>query len=194
MRRSVESYVDSLQAAIAAINPQEVLQLVNLLWAVRDNDRTVFLAGNGGSAATASHAAVDWMLGSQVSDPSLRVICLAESVASISATGNDYEFGDTFSRPLVSLARPGDLLVVISASGNSDNLVRAVERAGQLGLTTAALTGFDGGRLKTQCDFSVHVPTSQGDYGVSEDCHLSVVHMVKELLMLGKQSDGALSD
>lgn len=189
MKRNVESYVEDLSVAISKISGDELRRFTTLLWDTRKSSGTVFLAGNGGSAATASHAAVDWMLGSGVSEPALRVVALTESVASITATGNDYEFREVFSRSLAHLARPGDLFLAISASGNSPNLVSATKQAKVLGVTTAALTGFDGGWLKNACDVSIHVPTENRDYGVSEDAHLAVVHMIKELLMRGPDSD-----
>jgi D-sedoheptulose 7-phosphate isomerase len=150
---------------------------------VRRSGSTVFIAGNGGSASTASHISLDWMLGPNLVNPPLRVISLVDSTASITATGNDIAFLDIFSRPLRALAQEGDLLVVVSASGNSPNLVSLVETARDKGVRVAAITGFDGGRLAKAADLSIHVATEIGDYGVAEDIHLMIGHMVKEALL-----------
>jgi D-sedoheptulose 7-phosphate isomerase len=126
--------------------------------------------------------ATDLMLGSGLVDPPLRVIALTDNHAVITATGNDLGFDHVFSRQLRHLAKPDDLLITVSASGNSPNVLACVEAAKELGLTTIAFTGFDGGRLATMVDLLVHVPTRQGAYGPVEDVHLMVNHMITEQL------------
>lgn len=160
------------------------MALVSLLQRIRKSGSTVFIAGNGGSASTAEHISLDWMLGTGLSSPPLRVVSLSESSASITATGNDFAFDAIFSRQLQSLAVEGDLLVVISASGNSANLVGLVEEARGMGVQIVAITGFDGGQLAQLAELSVHVPTAVGDYGVAEDLHLMIGHIVKEVLIV----------
>ena len=184
----VEAYFARMVTAINHINKASITELLTVLSKQRNAGSTVFIAGNGGSASTAEHIALDWMLGTGLSSPPLRVVSLAQSSASITATGNDFAFEDVFSRQLKSLARKGDLLVVISASGNSPNMLKLVEVARTIGVQVIAMTGFDGGRLAQIADLSVHVPTAMGDYGVAEDLHLMVGHIVKEALIAGENS------
>jgi D-sedoheptulose 7-phosphate isomerase len=181
--KTAKAYIKRVTLTLEKINLFPILELVNELMSVRRSGSTVFIAGNGGSASTASHISLDWMLGTNLVNPPLRVISLVDSTASITATGNDIAFLDIFSRPLRALAQEGDLLVVVSASGNSPNLVSLVETARDKGVRVAAITGFDGGRLAKAADLSIHVATEIGDYGVAEDIHLMIGHMVKEALL-----------
>ena len=126
--------------------------------------------------------ATDLMLGSGLVNPPLRVIALTDNQAIITATGNDVNFHQVFSRQLFHLAQRGDILIVVSASGNSPNVLACVDTAKELGLTTIAFTGFDGGRLAAMVDLLVHVPTRVGAYGPVEDVHLMVNHMITEQL------------
>lgn len=181
-----ETYMARIRQSLQALDTKQIANLVLALRAVRQAGSTTFIAGNGGSASTADHISLDWMLGTGLSNPPLRVVSLAQSAASMTATGNDIAFEDVFSRQLKSLARTGDLLVVISASGNSPNLLKLVDDAKKIGVQVIAMTGFDGGRLAQIADLSVHVPTAMGDYGVAEDLHLMIGHIVKEALIAGE--------
>ena len=126
--------------------------------------------------------ATDLMLGSQLVDPPLRVIALTDNQAIITATGNDLEFNQIFARQLSMLAKPDDLLITVSASGNSPNILACIDIAKAMNLTTIGFTGFDGGKLATVVDLLVHVPTRKGAYGPVEDVHLAVNHMITEQL------------
>jgi D-sedoheptulose 7-phosphate isomerase len=176
------AYRNECIAALNSIDLDAVESVTRALLDARGRGSSVFVVGNGGSAATASHMATDLMLGSGLVDPPLRVIALTENQAIITATGNDLGFDQVFSRQLRHLAKPQDLLIAVSASGNSPNVLACVEAAKELGLTTVAFTGFDGGRLATKVDLLVHVPTRQGAYGPVEDVHLMVNHMITEQL------------
>lgn len=182
MLKTLEAYRDQCLEAISAVDLTAVQSVVEELLSIRQSGSTVFIAGNGGSAATASHMATDLMLGSQLSDPPLRVISLSDNTSLITATGNDLSFERVFSRQLASMAREKDLLIVVSASGNSPNLVSCVQTAQDLNVGTVAFTGFDGGILSQMVDLSVHVPTLEGAYGPVEDVHLSLNHMITECL------------
>jgi|AntAceMinimDraft_12_1070368.scaffolds.fasta_scaffold30167_2 D-sedoheptulose 7-phosphate isomerase len=182
-KKSVDSYKARLLSAIEDFDFHEVSSLVEILLAARERGATVFIAGNGGSASTASHYVVDWMLGTEISDPPLPVVALTDNVPGLTATGNDVEFSEIFSRQLRSLGKPGDVLIVVSASGNSPNLLAALHEAQSRTISVVAITGFDGGKLKDLADVSVHVSTQLGDYGVAEDIHLTIGHVVKEALM-----------
>jgi D-sedoheptulose 7-phosphate isomerase len=176
------AYRNECIAALNSIDLDAVESVTRALLDARGRGSSVFVVGNGGSAATASHMATDLMLGSGLVDPPLRVIALTDNHAVITATGNDLGFDHVFSRQLRHLAKPDDLLITVSASGNSPNVLACVEAARELGLTTIAFTGFDGGRLATMVDLLVHVPTRQGAYGPVEDVHLMVNHMITEQL------------
>jgi D-sedoheptulose 7-phosphate isomerase len=155
-----------------------------LLEEARRHGRTIFLVGNGGSAATASHAACDLSLGPRVfGGKAYRAISLADNNAFITAAGNDVGYDMVFSEQLRTLLRPGDVVLAISASGNSPNIIKAVEYANQAGAVTIGLTGFDGGRLRQIAGEQIHVPTPKGDYGPVEDLHLVLNHLITSYLV-----------
>jgi len=184
-KKAIFDYQERMTSALAGFNFGQIESFVAKLFDIRNEGSTVFVAGNGGSASTASHYAVDWMLGTALVNPSLRVIALTESAASITATGNDQGFDRIFQRQLEHLGQARDLLVVVSASGNSPNLVALVRFAQSVGIVAVAITGFDGGALKQLADVSLHVETAAGDYGIAEDLHLMIGHVVKEALIAG---------
>lgn len=175
-------YVSRVIAALQTIREDEILALVDLMVDVRARGGRVFIVGNGGSATTASHMATDFGVGSQRVDAGVRIFSLTDNSGVITATGNDLSFEDIYAAQVQLLGEEGDVLVAISASGNSPNLVEASLRAKHLGMTVVSLTGFSGGRLRDIADVSVHVETENGDYGPAEDAHLVVNHMVTELL------------
>ena len=179
----VTRYRNRLARAIDGLDESEIDQFAFELLRARQRGATIFLAGNGGSASTVNHYAIDWALGTEIDNPPFRVWSLSDSVASLSATGNDKNFDLVFARPLRRLSEAGDVLVVVSASGNSPNLLAAVSVAREKGVRVVTVTGFDGGKLKSLGDVSVHIPTAFGDYGVAEDLHLSVGHIIKEMLI-----------
>jgi len=178
----MQLYRDECIAALNSVDLNAVESVTQTLLEARGRGANVFVIGNGGSAATASHMATDLMMGSGLVDPPLRVIALTDNQAIITATGNDVGFDQVFSRQLSHLALQGDVLIAISASGNSPNVLACIGTANELGLKTIAFTGFDGGRLATVVDLLVHVPTRQGAYGPVEDVHLMVNHMITEQL------------
>lgn len=191
--QSLQDYRDECIAALNAVDLEDVAAVAEALLTARDSGHTVFIAGNGGSAATASHMATDLMLGSQLVDPPLRVIALTDNQAILTATGNDLDFNQVFARQLSRLAQPGDLLITVSASGNSPNILACIDTAKAMNLTTIGFTGFDGGELATLVDLLVHVPTRKGAYGPVEDVHLAVNHMITERLKEAATSQGTTS-
>lgn len=186
-----DSYVGRVIASLRTINEEQIEAFVDLLVAARERDSRVFIIGNGGSATTASHMATDLGVGAQRVGAGIRICSLADNAGVITATGNDLSFGDIYSAQVRLLGLEGDILVVISASGNSPNLIEASEVAKRMGMKLVGVTGFSGGRIKEIADVSIHVHTNTGDYGPAEDAHLVVNHMVTELLRrrLGKSSD-----
>jgi D-sedoheptulose 7-phosphate isomerase len=179
----VLDYSRRVTSALASFDFSQISRFVPLLQSARRTNNLVLIAGNGGSSSTASHYAIDWMLGTELSDPSLRVLSLSDNSGSITATGNDLDFVRIFARQIEKIGRKGDILILVSASGNSQNLVAAHQAAKKLEMVTCAITGFGGGKLRRICDYSIHVNTEEGDYGVAEDLHLMIGHVVKEVLI-----------
>jgi D-sedoheptulose 7-phosphate isomerase len=178
-RQIFSQYLSSLGALLEKIDPEAVERTVEHLRAVRDLGGTVYVAGNGGSAATGSHWVNDLGKATKLSGcPAFRVVSLSDNVAWLTALANDEGYERVFAGQLENFARPNDSLVVISASGNSPNLVRAVELARSRGVTTIGLLGFNGGRLKEMVDVPLWLPTEQGCYEVVEDGHMVLCHIL----------------
>lgn len=173
-----EKYLERLRQVIDGINHIETERFVDLLLKARESGKTVFFVGNGGSAATSSHFANDLSIGTRQQEKPFKVFSLVDNVATLSAIGNDYGYDQVFAQQLRVYGHKGDLLVGISASGNSPNLLRAFEVGRELGLMTVSITAFDGGKLKKIADHSVHVPTNAGEYGPAEDAHLILDHLI----------------
>jgi D-sedoheptulose 7-phosphate isomerase len=164
----------------------ELEELVKLIIAKRSSGSTVYIAGNGGSASTASHFATDIGIGGLNRTQPVRAVSLCDNSSVITASANDHGYDLIFKDQLTTLARPGDLLVVITASGNSMNLIRAIEACESLGVEVFSLTGFDGGKVrKMTLGRNIHIETPLGSYGIVEDLHLSICHMVTECLRAG---------
>jgi len=189
-RQLLLDYVASVKAALDRLSLEPVRRGAAVLDAARVRGSTVFIAGNGGSATTASHMVTDLMFGRGLPEPGLRVVGLADNQAVITATGNDLSFGEVFARQVRRLSRAGDVLILVSASGNSPNIIKAAEEARSLGVTVIGLTGFDGGQLAGLSDVSIHVPSESGAYGPVEDVHLIINHMLVHLLAEGRPVDG----
>jgi len=152
-------------------------QLVLEAWR---NDRRVFVFGNGGSASTASHHACDLVKTAAVDGQRrLNAFSLVDNIGIGTALGNDISYDETFSYPLETYARPGDIAVAISGSGNSANVLRACAWARENGVTVVGLTGFSGGKLKDLADLHINVPSD--NYGVIEDLHLAIGHIVAQI-------------
>lgn len=178
------SYVEDLRWTLQEMARADLAGLADVLLAARAEGRQILLLGNGGSAATASHMACDLGKGTaDHTDPRFerfRALSLADNAALMTALGNDIGFEDIFVEQLKIVMRDGDVVVVISASGNSPNLVRAVEYARTRGAVTVGLLGFGGGRLRPLVDHAIVV--SSRNYGIAEDFHLIVQHILTQHL------------
>ena len=181
MKDYVNEYIDKLERGLRAIDPAMIGEVVDALERARVEGRTLFIIGNGGSAATASHMANDLQkLASQGKDLAYRAIALTDNVPLITAWGNDEDYTAVFVRQLQALAREGDVLISITGSGNSPNIVRAMGWAKDAGLETIALLGFDGGKAVKLAD---HVLLFAEDhYGRIEDAHMVLEHMIANYL------------
>jgi len=178
---ATRAYLERLQTVLGTIDLEQIEALAQLFRAAYDRGQTIFLLGNGGSASTASHWACDLNKGACFHlARKFRVMALTDSLPTILALANDVDYECVFVEQLKNFCRPGDLVVGISASGNSANVLRAVEYADQQGCTTAGLCGFDGGKLKGLVGCCVHVPCH--DMQIVEDVHLVVGHLLMRLL------------
>ena len=149
----------------------------------RRKSATVYFIGNGGSASTASHFVNDLSIGTKSLDRPFRAISLCDNQAVITAIANDYGYEYVFSKQLSVLLKENDVVVAISASGNSPNLIQAFSIAKNKAAVTVGISAFDGGKLKVLADVSVYVPTKKGEYGPAEDVHLMLDHLVTGYLM-----------
>ena len=178
-----EAYLDYLTSVLKTIDAREIGQFIETLLDARERGATIYFIGNGGSTATASHFANDIAIGTNSYEKPFRAVSLTDSNAIITAVGNDFGFEEIFVRQLRVLGRAGDVVVAISASGNSPNLIRAFDYAKSIGIKTVAITAFDGGKIKQMADEGVHVPTAPKEYGPAEDAHMVLDHLVGAYLM-----------
>jgi len=175
-------YKADLLRAIDAIPMDRVNQAIEILRAARDEDRQVFVCGNGGSAGTASHFVCDIVKGCSFNRPKrFRMMSLNDNLATLTAYSNDVSYDCVFVEQLKNFARPGDVLICISGSGNSPNVLRATEYANQAGLTTIGLTGRDGGQLGRMSQLEINVGVQH--MGRIEDGHMITAHMLAYYFM-----------
>jgi len=178
-------YVSRVSKLLQNLDLLAVSDVIDLFCRARENGNTIFFMGNGGSAATADHFANDLCVGaSPKGEVPFKAVSLASNVALLSCIANDYGYEEVFRRQLKNLLRPGDVVVGISASGNSPNAIRALEYAAANGATPVAIVGFDGGGMKHAAKHVIHIESPQGDYGPVEDTHLVLDHLITQYLRL----------
>ena len=174
---SPEHYKTALLDAIGQIDLARVHQAIDWFREARDSSRHIFVCGNGGSASTASHFTCDMVKGaSHNRETRFRILSLTDSLPTLTAYGNDAGYDTVFVEQLKNFAKPGDLVMCISGSGNSPNVVRAMEYANSIGCKTLALTGRDGGQLGPLAQLNIHVGAPH--MGRIEDAHMIVCHMI----------------
>jgi len=178
-----KAYKKYLITVIEGVSDSEISEFINILLEAKKQEATIYFIGNGGSASTASHFVNDLAIGTRVLEKPFRAVSLCDNQAVLTAIANDYGYEYIFSKQLSVLLKEGDVIVIISASGNSPNLLNALDVAKEKGAITVGLSAFDGGKLKDRVDFSVHVPTKQGEYGPAEDVHMMLDHLVTGYLM-----------
>ncbi len=173
----IQNYISVLQLTMNQLSQQAIAATIDALQQAREKGSQVFILGNGGSASTASHFVCDLSKNTrQEGLPHFRVIGLADNMALFSAYANDEGYENVFSEQLASLIRPGDIVIAISASGNSKNVIKAVEAAHQHQATVIGLTGFDGGRLRQLANINIHVNSNIIEH--VEDIHLMLEHLI----------------
>jgi len=174
---TAKEYFASLQEVLAHLDYSVIDRMTEAIWENYEQDRAIYIFGNGGSAALASHFACD--LGKGTVAPGrkrLRTVALTDNVPLITALANDLAYKDIFSEQLAGLAQKGEMVLGISGSGNSPNVVQGLEEAHKLGLQTLVLTGFAGGRVKALADLCLIVPSDNMQH--IEDAHLCATHAI----------------
>jgi D-sedoheptulose 7-phosphate isomerase len=178
-----KSDIDYLSSVLSNISLTDIEKFVEVLLEARERESSIFFIGNGGSAATASHFANDIAIGTRTYEKPFRAISLCDNQAVITAIANDDGYEKIFSQQLQVLLKKQDVVVAISASGNSPNLLDAIDTAKKMNTITVGISAFDGGKMKEMVDISVHVPTEKGEYGPAEDAHMVLDHLVSNYLM-----------
>jgi D-sedoheptulose 7-phosphate isomerase len=178
----VERYRAGAQATLASLDVAKVDEAIAWFREALDAKRHIFVCGNGGSASTASHFACDMVKGASFGrERRFRILALTDSLPTLTAYSNDGWYECVFEEQLKNFAEPGDLVMAISGSGNSPNVLRAVDCANQAGCKTIALTGRDGGKLGPLAQLNIHVPEQH--MGRIEEAHLVICHMIAYTFM-----------
>ena len=188
MKQWLADYVTAQQAALDSIPIDAVAQIIEQFQSALREDRQIFVFGNGGSAANASHFATD--LGKGSSDKlgkRFRVLSLNDNASWMTALGNDYAYDDVFVRQLINYAKPGDLVLVMSVSGGSPNVIKAVEWANKNGVRTIALVGGKRGKLAEISNQAIVINDTH--YGRAEDAHMGICHMICYAFMENPRQD-----
>ena len=179
------NYIEELKKTIDKLPLLNVKKAIELIFNAYTNDKQIFVIGNGGSASTASHFACDLNKGTlqRVYDDNekrLRVISMTDNVSLLTAYGNDLSYEDIFSQQLRNLINKGDLLIAITGSCNSKNILKGIETAKKAGATVLGMLGFEGGKAKNIVDYHIIVPSSH--YGQIEDSHMVLTHLISSYL------------
>ncbi len=176
------NYIEYLAKILKSIDVNEVSKFIKTLIEARESDSTIFFIGNGGSATTASHFANDLSIGTNCYDKPFRVMSLTDNQPIITAIANDFGYDEIFIRQLKIYGKSGDVLVGISASGNSKNIIDAFEYANANNIKTVGLTAFDGGKMREIANEGIHIQTDFKEYGPAEDAHMILDHLVVSYL------------
>jgi phosphoheptose isomerase len=180
-------YADSLYTGLMSVDKNELEKAFKLLEKTMRLKKRVYVAGNGGSAAIGEHLCCDWMKGTYVENKfSLSVVSLTANSSLLTAISNDFGYEHSFSFQLKTLAQKDDVLVLISSSGNSKNIIEALKLAKKTGMKVIGLSGFSGGMLKKHADISLYVPIY--NYGLVEDAHQALMHILTQVVNLNYDS------
>lgn len=175
-------YLRLLAATLAKLDASKADEVIEVFRAARREGRQIFICGNGGSAATANHFACDIVKGASFErEQRFRIMALSEQIPTLTAYANDVGYEHVFSEQLKNFARPGDIVIAVSGSGNSPNVVRAIEYGNAAGCLTIAFTGFEGGKIGPLAKIHLNVPDTH--MGRIEDGHLILLHAIAYCLM-----------
>ena len=173
----IKSYFDREIEVIKRLNIDDINAAVQAIWAAYEREATIYIFGNGGSAATASHYVCDFNKGiSEKKEKKFNFVCLNDNYPLMMAVANDISYDEVFRYPLINKLKPTDLVIGISGSGNSKNVIRAVEYAKEIGTPVVGITGYHSGKLKELADY--HMDVMEDDMQISEDLHMIFDHMM----------------
>ena len=177
----IVSYLEKIGVALNELGFEKILEFANYVEQLNKSDNQLYFVGNGGSAAAAEHMACDFLKGTYFKEKfKLKVSALSSNTSLLTAISNDFGYEHSFSFQLEAMARKGDILVLISSSGQSENILNAAIKARELGVKTVGLTGFSGGKMSGMVDLNLHVNASH--YGVIEDAHMHICHLAIHLI------------
>jgi D-sedoheptulose 7-phosphate isomerase len=181
MNSIIQTYKSELIKTIENIDNNEILQLKNEILKARDNSNFIYVFGNGGSGSTASHMVCDLLKGcSYNKEKKIKIISLNDNMPTITAYSNDVNYSEVFLEQLKNYLKPNDLVIGISGSGNSSNVLKAIEYANENNAVTFGMTGYDGGKLKNLATYSLNAKIN--NMQISEDIHLIVLHILYMLI------------
>lgn len=181
MKEQIKAYFEREKEVINNLNYDEIAVAVEAIKAAYEREATIYVFGNGGSAATASHFVCDFNKGiCEKLDKKFNLICLSDNTPIITAIANDISYDDVFYFQLKNKLKPDDLILAISGSGNSKNVIKAVEYAREVGTKVVGITGYSGGKLKELSDYRMHVNVD--DMQITEDVHMAFDHMMYRVL------------
>ncbi len=181
----LHDYAGKLQSAMTTIDVQALERARALIEGAATAGKRIYAVGNGGSAAIADHLCCDWTKGTHAEGhPTISTLSMTSNVALYSAIANDYGFEKVFSTQIDFVGTKGDVLVAISSSGNSPNILAAVDRAHAIGMSSIGLSGFTGGKLKENAQVALHVAAD--NYGVVEDAHQAIMHVLAQFIAIGR--------
>lgn len=180
-------YLQHMAQVVASLDPEAVASVTGIIHDVAANDKTLFLIANGGSAAVSTHWVNDLSANTVVTgQPGYRVISLTDNASSITALGNDASFNEIFTIQLKANMRPGDVVLAMSVSGNSPNLVSAMNYANENGAVTIACTGMEGGKLRELAQHSIHINSTKDEYGPIEDMFSVIMHIIQSHISMSR--------
>ncbi len=194
---NIQNYISTLHQTIDQLPQELIADVIKILQRARIQGRQVFIMGNGGSASTATHFVCDLAKNTRHAElPHYRALGLTDNMAIFSAYANDEGYENVFAKQLANLIQPGDVVIGISASGNSQNVLNAIQEARRETVTTIAFTGFDGGHLGNMVDVNIHVRSHVIEH--VEDIHLMLEHMIvkaiKDQPYLGIESSNLVAE
>lgn len=180
--REIKQYYEEEIEVMKSLDYDELSKAMNAILDCYGRGGTIYAAGNGGSASLVSHMACDFNLGlnAKLSDKKFKFVSLCDNVPTITAAANDYSYEDIFIRQIEGKLTGDDLLIVVSGSGNSKNIVKLLELGKKIGCRSIAISGFDGGKIMKLADYNMHAPVM--DMKKSEDIHVTFDHMMATLL------------
>ena len=183
-----ERYLSYMADLLGQVDRSTVARILDAFLAAHEDGRTIYFLGNGGSAAVATHFVNDIGIGTRAEgERPFRVVSLVDNLSALTAIANDEGYEKIFKRPLEAVLEPGDVVVAMSVSGNSPNVIEAVRYAQEVGALVIGCTGFDGGALRRLADISLHLSTPRGEYGPVEDVFAVLDHLVYTYLRLSRR-------